>query len=174
MEISKKAEEYSNDQGVEQIWAFKAFHHAETYMNLISSLDSRLLKLTKNDDDIYKKFQEDFPDMSVDIVKEDQLKSPAAKEKWRPFCNHFKENVDDFNYGTLLRLDCNKDYSEENSILVTRIQFFAIEIARNRQGFNLCMWKTKRKTKNEEEGETRKEEQKTDEEKPIDGDCDGR
>lgn len=173
MEISKKAEEYSNDQGVEQIWAFKAFHHAETYMNLISSLDSRLLKLTKNDDDIYKKFQEDFPDMSVDIVKEDQLKSPAAKEKWRPFCNHFKENVDDFNYGTLLRLDCNKDYSEENSILVTRIQFFAIEIARNRQGFNLCMWKTKRKTENEE-GETRKEEQKTDEEKPIDGDCDGR
>lgn len=36
------------------------------------------------------------------------------------------------------------------------------------------MWKTKRKTKDEEEGEPMKEEQKADEEKPVDGDCDGR
>jgi hypothetical protein len=29
-----------------------------------------------------------------------------------------------------------KEYTDENTILVTRIQFLAIEIARNRQGLN--------------------------------------
>jgi hypothetical protein len=29
-----------------------------------------------------------------------------------------------------------KDYSEENSIIVIKVQFLALEIARNREGFN--------------------------------------
>lgn len=40
-------------------------------------------------------------------------------QKWRPFCNHFESLVEDFNYGTLLRLDCEKDYTEENTIFGT-------------------------------------------------------
>ncbi|KTG35962.1 hypothetical protein cypCar_00032622 [Cyprinus carpio] len=56
--------------------------------------------------------------------------------KWRPFCNQFEGVVEDFNYGTLLRLDCQKDYTEENTVFATRIQFYAIEIARNREGYN--------------------------------------
>ena len=47
-----------------------------------------------------------------------------------------KEVVEDFNFATLLRLDCTGDYSEANTILVTRAQFVAIEIARNREGLN--------------------------------------
>ncbi|NWU35521.1 PBDC1 protein, partial [Hylia prasina] len=81
-------------------------------------------------------------------------------QKWRPFCLRFEGVVEDFNYGTLLRLDSRREYSEENSIFggkwgagglggtpnlgliplllssATRIQFFAIEIARNREGCN--------------------------------------
>lgn len=56
--------------------------------------------------------------------------------KWRPFSEQFKELVEDYNIGTLLRADCEGDYSEENSILTTRIQFYAIELARNKEGFN--------------------------------------
>ena len=37
-------------------------------------------------------------------------------QTWRPFCNEFEGLVEDFNYGTLLRLDCEKDYTEENTI----------------------------------------------------------
>lgn len=37
-------------------------------------------------------------------------------QTWRPFCNQFEGQVEDFNYGTLLRLDCEKDYTEENTI----------------------------------------------------------
>ncbi|NXU67233.1 PBDC1 protein, partial [Horornis vulcanius] len=57
-------------------------------------------------------------------------------QKWRPFCLRFEGVVEDFNYGTLLRLDSRREYSEENTIFATRIQFFAIEIARNREGCN--------------------------------------
>lgn len=37
-------------------------------------------------------------------------------QKWRPFCLRFEGVVEDFNYGTLLRLDCSKGYTEENTI----------------------------------------------------------
>ncbi|NXB39713.1 PBDC1 protein, partial [Eulacestoma nigropectus] len=57
-------------------------------------------------------------------------------QKWRPFCLRFEGVVEDFNYGTLLRLDSRREYTEENTIFATRIQFFAIEIARNREGCN--------------------------------------
>ncbi|NXR65589.1 PBDC1 protein, partial [Rhadina sibilatrix] len=57
-------------------------------------------------------------------------------QKWRPFCLRFEGLVEDFNFGTLLRLDSRRDYSEENTILAPRIQFLAIEIARNREGCN--------------------------------------
>lgn len=39
-----------------------------------------------------------------------------SPQKWRPFCLRFEGVVEDFNYGTLLRLDCRKDYTEENTI----------------------------------------------------------
>lgn len=117
---------------VEELWAFKAFEHAEIYFNLISSVDPKALRLTKIDDDIYKHFREAFPELKVGIVTHDQLKSDEAKETWRNFCETYKEQVADYNYGTLIRLDSEKEYSEANSIIVPRVQFFAIELARNR------------------------------------------
>uniref|UniRef100_A0A1B6C9C8 Polysaccharide biosynthesis domain-containing protein n=1 Tax=Clastoptera arizonana TaxID=38151 RepID=A0A1B6C9C8_9HEMI len=56
--------------------------------------------------------------------------------KWRDFCEKFKDIVEDYNFGTLLRINTTGDYSEENSILTTRVQFYAIELARNREGYN--------------------------------------
>ncbi|KAM4677819.1 protein PBDC1 [Discoglossus pictus] len=134
--LSLPAESYGNDPNVEMIWAMKAYQHAEVYFNLISSVDPGILKLTRTDDAIYSTFREHFPQLRIDLLDPEELKSPAAKEKWRPFCMQFENQVEDFNYGTLLRLDCSKDYTEENTIFSTRIQFYAIEIARNREGFN--------------------------------------
>lgn len=74
--------------------------------------------------------------MKVDKINEDELKSPEAKEVWRPFCNQFKHSVEDYSFGTLLRIDCTGDYSQENTMFTTRIQFYAIELARNKEGFN--------------------------------------
>ncbi|XP_025739375.1 protein PBDC1 isoform X2 [Callorhinus ursinus] len=121
-------------------WAMKAMQHAEVYYKLISSVDPQFLKLTKVDDQIYSEFRENFEKLRIDVLDPEELKSESAKEKWRPFCLKFDGIVEDFNYGTLLRLDCSQGYTEENTIFAPRIQFFAIEIARNREGYNKAVY----------------------------------
>ncbi|KAK2818539.1 hypothetical protein Q5P01_024100 [Channa striata] len=141
--LSLPAEAYGNDSRVEALWAMKAYNHAEVYFNLISSVDPKFLKLTKQDDKIYSTFRETFNDLNIRLLKEHDLKSDEAKERWRPYCNQFEGVIEDFNYGTLLRLDSEKDYTEENTIFATRVQFFAIEIARNREGYNDTVFKAR-------------------------------
>ncbi|XP_071435239.1 protein PBDC1 [Pithys albifrons albifrons] len=134
--LSLPAEAFGNDPRVELAWAMKAHQHAQVYFNLISSVDPKFLNLTKVDDQIYEEFRKTFRDLKIDVLDPEDLKSEPAKAKWRPFCLKFEGVVEDFNYGTLLRLDSRREYTEENTIFATRIQFFAIEIARNREGWN--------------------------------------
>lgn len=68
-------------------------------------------------------------------MTENELKNPSAKHKWRSFIEKFNK-LEDYSYGTLMRSDASQDFGPHNSILVVRIQFLAIEIARNREGFN--------------------------------------
>ncbi|ODM86724.1 Protein PBDC1 [Orchesella cincta] len=133
--LTRPAEEYVNDANVEAMWAVKVAEDSEIHYNLLCSADPKLLKLCKYDDWIYSKFRKQFAKFKIDIVDVDSLKSHIAKEKWRKFCEELK-NVEDFSFGTLLRLNAHEEYSEENTILVTRVQFLAIEIARNREGVN--------------------------------------
>uniref|UniRef100_R4G8C4 Polysaccharide biosynthesis domain-containing protein n=1 Tax=Rhodnius prolixus TaxID=13249 RepID=R4G8C4_RHOPR len=133
--LSRPAEEFENDPQLEVMWAMKAYEHAEIYFNILCSVDPRSLRLTPRDDKIYSTFRQEFPNLDVRVLIEDELKSADGK-KWREFCEQFKEEVEDYSFGTLIRTDVSEDYSEKNSILVTRIQFFAIEIARNREGHN--------------------------------------
>uniref|UniRef100_T1IIT6 Polysaccharide biosynthesis domain-containing protein n=1 Tax=Strigamia maritima TaxID=126957 RepID=T1IIT6_STRMM len=136
--FSKPADEFGNDASIEALWAMKAYKHAEIYFNLLCSIDVQHLKLTPHDDKIYEEFRKVFPDIEVGLLTEAALKNAEAKEIWRPFCNNF-QHIEDFNFATLLRLNPELDYSEENSILVPRIQFYAIEIARNREGKNTLL-----------------------------------
>nr|XP_020635758.1 protein PBDC1 [Pogona vitticeps] len=143
--LSLPAEAFGNDPSVEMVWAMKAFQHAEVYFNLISSVDPKFLKLTKVDDQIYAEFRKAFKDLGIGVLDPEDLKSEPAKEKWRPFCLQFDGIVEDFNYGTLLRLNCSQGYTEENTIFATRIQFFAVEIARNREGYNSVVYDSAKK-----------------------------
>ncbi|XP_051539120.1 protein PBDC1-like [Myxocyprinus asiaticus] len=152
--LSLPAEAYGNDPQLEVMWAMKAYNHAEVYFNLISSVDPKFLKLTKSDDQIYTKFRDAFPDHNIQVLDPELLKSAKAKEEWRPFCNQFDGVVDDFNYGTLLRIDSQKDYTEENTIFATRIQFYAIEIARNREGCNDAVHNTNSKAKQQKKDQS--------------------
>lgn len=137
--FSRSAEEFVNDPALEGLWLLKAVDHMKIHFNLIRSIDPTILKLTPKDDEIYKEFRKQFPDLPIAQVSEESIKSPSAKEEWRKFCNEFEKKVEDFNYATLLRLDSGDDYNEKNTIVVPRIQFLAIEIARNREGFNSCI-----------------------------------
>lgn len=102
---------------------------------MLCSVDPRLLKLTPYDDQIYQAFREEFPNFNVAKITENELKNPSAKHKWRSFIEKFNK-LDDYSYGTLMRADASQDFGPHNSILVVRIQFWAIEIARNREGHN--------------------------------------
>jgi len=136
--LSAPAEVFGNDSRVEELWAMKAVEHAEVYFNLLCSVDPSRLKLTgsaEQDEAIYKDVKDSFPDLPLKSLSEDDLKTEKEKVKWREFSERYK-HIEDFNAGTLFRLDCSKDYSEENSIIVPKIQFFALEIARNRDGHN--------------------------------------
>ena len=68
-------------------------------------------------------------------LTEADLKSEDAKSVWRLFADNH-HHIEDFSLGALLRLDASEDYSESNTIISIKIQFLAIEIARNREGVN--------------------------------------
>ncbi|CAL1537669.1 unnamed protein product [Lymnaea stagnalis] len=140
-----RPEELGNNSNVEMQWAMKAMDHATVHYNLITSVDASCLRLTKVDDKIYTKFREEFPDLNVAKLTESDLKTPEAKEKWRTFCESFKGEIEDYNMGTLLRLNCEDDYNPDSTIFSVRTQFLAIEIARNREGHNSCLLKKKEK-----------------------------
>jgi len=148
--LSKDASEFGNDASYEFMWAMKTFKYAETHFKLISAFDPSKLRLTKYDDQVYRMFKRYFKTFKIDVIESGELKDEESKARWRPFCEMFKGKVEDFNFGTLLRVNCSKGYSEDNTILVTRIQFIAIEIARNRRGLNQVHY-LKDKTQSTEE-----------------------
>ncbi|KAI8804660.1 putative polysaccharide biosynthesis protein [Cladochytrium replicatum] len=142
------AENYGNHPDIEKQWAVKAFHHAETYFNLITNIDGKTLKLTKIDDELYRTVKDMFPHLDVTCIDEmKDFKSNAAKEQWRSFLTMFDRQVMDYNFGTLLRVRSNEDYGPDNSFFVTRLQFYAIEVVRNRDGHNSTHHKPKPKAK---------------------------
>ncbi|KAH7106878.1 DUF757-domain-containing protein [Auriculariales sp. MPI-PUGE-AT-0066] len=127
---------------IEKQFAVVAVEHAQTYWNLLASVPPRELKLTKFDDDIFTHLSEKFPELVEEpytkLIKLDEegLKSAEGKEKWREFSTAYDGKVDKFNFGSLIRTNAEDEYSQYNSIFVIRIQFYAIEIARNRLGLN--------------------------------------
>lgn len=91
--------------------------------------------MTPYEDQIYKIFRQDFPDLKIDVLTDDDLKSPEAKLAWRQFAQKF-DKLENYSFGTLMRAESSKQFSPENALLVVRIQFLAIESARNREGLN--------------------------------------
>ncbi|KAI1940581.1 hypothetical protein LOZ58_003370 [Ophidiomyces ophidiicola] len=95
------------------------------------------LRLTKIDDEIYEHLKTEFPDFDPEAtLDEEQMKSKEGKEKWRNFMNAYEKKVSDFNFGTLLRKNAKWEYGEKETMFAVRMQFYAIEIARNRAGLN--------------------------------------
>ncbi|ODV63624.1 ribosome-associated Tef1p biogenesis chaperone CHP1 [Ascoidea rubescens DSM 1968] len=134
------AEEADNFEDIEKQFAVKAVQQAETFWNLLSKVKGSKLRLTKYDDFIYEELIKEFPEFSdpkyVAVISEDDLKNHKSKEKWRNFVKIFEEKIKDYNFGTLLRSDCKTEYDQHGTIFVLRIQFYCIEICRNRYELN--------------------------------------
>ncbi|KGG52036.1 hypothetical protein DI09_21p80 [Mitosporidium daphniae] len=129
---SVNAENVSNLSEIEKQWSVKAMQHAEVYFKLINNTNPSTLRLTRIDDELYSDFRSHFPDMDVDLLTPEVINAtPAIKEKWRNFLMPYQHRIANFNFGTLLRLSAAHDYTEKNTT-----QFYAIEVARNREGIN--------------------------------------
>lgn len=127
---------------IEKQFAVKAVEHAQTYWNLLEKVPPKELKLTKLDDEIFEHTIATFPELNEEpydkFTKLDEawMKSDEGKTKWRDFISSYEKKVKDYNFGSLIRTDATGEYGESNTIFVTRMQFYAYEIARNRLGLN--------------------------------------
>ncbi|KAJ3313118.1 polysaccharide biosynthesis domain containing protein 1 [Boothiomyces sp. JEL0838] len=110
------AENAQNNEDIERHWAMKAFQHAEVYFNLISSVPSSKINLTKHDDELYTAFRADFKDLDINSIDEmKDFKTEEKKKQWRALIEKYEHLVEDFNFGTLLRNRAAEDYGPDNS-----------------------------------------------------------
>ncbi|WVN89381.1 uncharacterized protein L203_104604 [Cryptococcus depauperatus CBS 7841] len=129
-----------NAEEIEMQFAVKTVEHLEAYEKVLQTIPPKLIKFTPIDDELYTNFLDEFPEFKFEdnlrSLNEDEMKSAKGKERWRRFLMPYEKRVTDYNFGTLVRARSDELYGQDNSILVTRIQFFAIEIARNKAGLN--------------------------------------
>ncbi|KAF4120391.1 Pfam:DUF579 [Geosmithia morbida] len=131
------AEDAQNMEDMEKQFAVKVVQHMATYWSILEKVKGSSLRLTKMDDDIYNHLMETFPHFDPSkTIDEDEMKSKEGKAKWRPFLMAYEKTIEDYNFGTMLRNNPGVEYEERNTIFVPRMQFYAIEIARNRKGLN--------------------------------------
>ncbi|RKF73767.1 Protein PBDC1-like protein [Golovinomyces cichoracearum] len=132
-----KADQADNLEDIEKQFAVKAVQHMATYWSLLEKVPGSSLKLTKMDDAIYEHFKRDFPEFDpAATIDENEMKSKKGKEMWRKFMMHYEKKIDDYSFGTILRSNPTWEYGNEETIFVPRMQFYAIEIARNKNGLN--------------------------------------
>lgn len=115
MRIRKK--ETDSDEQIEKQFAVKAVQHMETYWAILERVRGSALRLTKLDDDILEHLQTDFPEFDPAIpINEDEMKSAKGKEKWRKFMMAYEKKVDDYNFGTMMRVAPNVEYGRDETI----------------------------------------------------------
>lgn len=68
-DYAEDPEAYVNDSSVEMAWAIRAAECASVHMNiLISTPDTRTLRLNKMQNEVYKRFRELFEEFDVETV----------------------------------------------------------------------------------------------------------
>ncbi|EWC44667.1 hypothetical protein DRE_06563 [Drechslerella stenobrocha 248] len=130
-------EKAENLDDIEKQFAVKTVMYMQTHWSLLENRRGSELTLTRMDDEVFENFKQTFPELDVSQkIDEDVMKSKAGKEKWRNFVNQYEKTIKDFNFGTMLRISPKDEYDQDTTILAVRMQFYAIEIARNKLGLN--------------------------------------
>lgn len=122
---------------MEKQFAVKVVQHMETYWSILEKMPGSALRLTKLDNEILEHLAQAFPEFDpAQPIDEDAMKSKDGKARWRAFMMAYEKKIDDYNFGTMVRADPKTEYTQDGTIFVPRMQFYAIEIARNRKGLN--------------------------------------
>ena len=121
--------------------------HLETYWSILERIRGSQLRLTRMDDEILEHFHKDFPDFDpTATIDESKMKNKEGKERWRNFMNIYEKGdkkIEDYNFGTMLRNSPTARYDQATTIFAVRMQFYAVEIARNRAGLNDWIYEEK-------------------------------
>ncbi|KAI9706500.1 MAG: hypothetical protein M1836_003506 [Candelina mexicana] len=134
---SLNPEQADNFEDIEKQWSVKAVEQMATYWAILEKVRGSQLRLTKMDNEILEHFKKDFSDFDVrGTINEDEMKSKAGKERWRQFMMEYENKIEDYNFGTIIRSNPKFEYGEKETIFAMRMQFYAIEIARNKEGLN--------------------------------------
>ena len=92
------------------------------YWKILEHVPGSKLRLTKIDDEVYQHFKRDFPEIDVSKdIDEDAMKSKEGKERWRKFFEAYEKRVEDYNFGTLLRINPKMEYGEKETIFGKQI-----------------------------------------------------
>ena len=122
-----------------------------TFWSILEKMPGSKLRLTRMDDEILEHFRKDFPEFDpAETINEDEVKSKEGKERWRNFMMMYEKGdkkIEDFNFGTLLRKSPKTEYGNEETMFAVRMQFYAIEIARNKAGLNDWIYEEAQKKK---------------------------
>lgn len=141
-----------NFEDMEKQFAVKTVQQMTVYWGILEKVPGSKLRLTRIDDEILDHLHREFPGFDpAETLDEDKMKSKEGKEKWRNFVMQYEKGenkIEDYNFGTMLRKNPKMEYGEKETILVLRMQFFAIEIARNRAGLNDWIYEAAQKEKN--------------------------
>merc|ERR1711962_1557182 len=60
-------------------------------MKLLTAVGPERMKFTQIDQELYDSFRENFPDFNIETVDEESMKNKEGKEKWRNWCERYKE-----------------------------------------------------------------------------------
>lgn len=134
-----EAENAENLEAIEQQFAVEAVETLETHWELLASIPGSQLKLTSQDDEVFSTFIACFPEFTKEkLMKFDDmdLKNEKDKARWRDWSKNFEDVIYDYNFGCILRKNSSEPYLENNTLFSFRLQFYAIEIARNKLGLN--------------------------------------
>lgn len=94
-----------------------AVQHMTTYWAILEKVRGSSLRLTKMDDDIYEHLKKDFPEFDpAATIDEDEMKSKTGKERWRKFMMAYEKKIDDYNFGTIMRLNPKMENEQETTI----------------------------------------------------------
>ena len=109
-----------------------AVQHMATYWGILERMPGSQLRLTKVDDEIHEHLRREFPEFDArKPIDEDEMKSRSGKERWRKFMMTYENQISDFNFGTLIRIDSRTEYGEKETIFG---QLLSVEMGRKSGG----------------------------------------
>ena len=132
MDVHAQEEDLDVDRGIFGAIAFCALHRSQLVARGVHSSQPLVITTSVADDArLLLKFRSAFPLLDVAELCDDDLKEGRAQEDWRRFLEKESTGAEEL---TLLRCKSAGSYTDENMMLVPRLQFMCIEVAREAEG----------------------------------------